>query len=193
MTGLFMRQPGAALFSRRSAPVGCFRPPPPSRRHCRRPAGGSGNRARPTGRCAAPRRPIGVVTLTLDLEQPWGMAFLPDGRLLITERPGRLRMFANNRLERARAGRRRAHGRAARGQGGLLDVCLHPALRRRTALLYLDLLRPRAKAARRRVLARAEVRDGGGLRSVRPIFRSLAAHFRRPAFRLAHRVRPCRG
>src|SRR5215218_6535464 len=41
-----------------------------------------------------------LVTLSRDLEQPWGMAFLPDGRLLITERPGRLRVFANGRLER---------------------------------------------------------------------------------------------
>ena len=62
--------------------------------------------------------------LTLDLEQPWGMAFLPDGRLLITERPGRLRIFANGRLERAPVGG--LPKVYARGQGGLLDICLHP-------------------------------------------------------------------
>src|SRR5918993_5016930 len=32
------------------------------------------------------------------LEFPWGMAYLPDGRLLITEKPGRLRIFANGQL-----------------------------------------------------------------------------------------------
>jgi aldose sugar dehydrogenase len=41
-----------------------------------------------------------LVTLNHDLEQPWSIGFLPDGRLLITERPGRLRVFANGRLER---------------------------------------------------------------------------------------------
>ncbi|MDB5487927.1 MAG: putative soluble aldose sugar dehydrogenase Asd-like protein, partial [Reyranella sp.] len=72
--------------------------------------------------------------LTLDLEQPWGMAFLPDGRLLITERPGRLRIFANNRLERAPVGG--LPKVYARGQGGLLDVCLHPGFAQ-NSLLYL--------------------------------------------------------
>jgi glucose/arabinose dehydrogenase len=41
-----------------------------------------------------------LTTLSRDLEQPWSIAFLPDGRLLITERPGRLRVFANGRLEK---------------------------------------------------------------------------------------------
>jgi glucose/arabinose dehydrogenase len=41
-----------------------------------------------------------LTTLSRDLEQPWSLAFLPDGRILITERPGRLRVFANGRQER---------------------------------------------------------------------------------------------
>ena len=65
-----------------------------------------------------------LVTLSRDLVQPWGMAFLPDGRMLITERPGRLRLFANGRLEpRALPGVPLVR---AGGQAGLLDVCLHP-------------------------------------------------------------------
>src|SRR5690349_14680265 len=63
-----------------------------------------------------------LVTLTRDLEQPWSIAFLPDGRILITERPGRLRVFANGRLERAPLGG--VPKVYARGQGGLLDICL---------------------------------------------------------------------
>src|ERR1700759_4560054 len=67
-----------------------------------------------------------LTTLSRDLEQPWGMAFLPDGRMLITEPPGRLRMFANGKLERtALSGVPRIH---TGGQAGLLDVCLHPRL-----------------------------------------------------------------
>ena len=37
-----------------------------------------------------------LVVLTVGLENPWGMAFLPDGRLLVTERTGRLRMLDGN-------------------------------------------------------------------------------------------------
>src|SRR6185295_20104249 len=66
-----------------------------------------------------------LVTLSRDLEQPWSIAFLPGGRLLITERPGRLRLFADGKLV-ARPLEGVPPVRAA-GQGGLLDVCLHPA------------------------------------------------------------------
>ncbi|MPZ10964.1 MAG: PQQ-dependent sugar dehydrogenase [Kiloniellaceae bacterium] len=58
------------------------------------------------------------------LEHPWGMAFLPDGGMLITERPGRLRLLKDGRLQpEAIAGTPEV---VARGQGGLLDVALHP-------------------------------------------------------------------
>src|SRR3954464_11662039 len=60
-------------------------------------------------------------TLSRDLEQPWRIAFLPDGRLMITERPGRLRVFANGRLERTPLGG--VPKVYARSQAGLLDVC----------------------------------------------------------------------
>ncbi len=65
-----------------------------------------------------------VVTLTKGLEHPWSMAFLPDGRLLVTERPGRLRVIENGRLLS-----QPVEGLppiTPRGQGGLLDVVLHP-------------------------------------------------------------------
>ena len=66
-----------------------------------------------------------VVRVVEGLEHPWGLAFLPDSRMLITERPGRLRIVAKNgRLEpQAVAGLPPV---AAVGQGGLLDVTLHP-------------------------------------------------------------------
>lgn len=57
------------------------------------------------------------------LEFPWGLAFLPDGRLLITEKPGRLRIWANGALSEPVRGVPRV---AYRGQGGLLDVAVDP-------------------------------------------------------------------
>ena len=63
-------------------------------------------------------------TVTAGLEHPWSMAFLPDGRLLVTERPGRLRIIKDGALlAQAVAGLPPIE---ARGQGGLLDIALHP-------------------------------------------------------------------
>lgn len=69
--------------------------------------------------------PFRVVTVSEGLEYPWGLAFLPDGRMLVTERPGRLRLIGRDgKLDpRPIAGVPTA---AATGQGGLLDVVLHP-------------------------------------------------------------------
>ncbi len=59
------------------------------------------------------------------LEYPWSLAFLPDGRVLVTERPGRMRLLsADFRLDpQAVEGLPEI---VARGQGGLFDVVLHP-------------------------------------------------------------------
>jgi glucose/arabinose dehydrogenase len=68
--------------------------------------------------------PIQVETVARGLENPWGLAFLPDGRMLVTERPGRLRIVsATGQLSQPLGGLPRI---AARGQGGLLDVALDP-------------------------------------------------------------------
>jgi aldose sugar dehydrogenase len=57
------------------------------------------------------------------LEVPWAIAFLPDGRVLVTERPGRLRIIENGKLlPDAVRGVPAVYG----GEGGLLDVVLHP-------------------------------------------------------------------
>ncbi|MBN8455117.1 PQQ-dependent sugar dehydrogenase [Accumulibacter sp.] len=62
------------------------------------------------------------------LEHPWGLAFLPDGRMLVSERPGRLRLIdASGRLDPEPV--RGLPPVAAFGQGGLLDVALHPRYR----------------------------------------------------------------
>jgi glucose/arabinose dehydrogenase len=65
-----------------------------------------------------------VETLARGLEHPWGLALLPDGRMLVTERPGRLRLIdADGTLSPPLAGVPAVY---ARGQGGLLDVTLAP-------------------------------------------------------------------
>src|SRR5690349_819233 len=109
-----------------------------------------------------------LVTLSRDLEQPWSIAFLPDGRILVTERPGRLRVFANGRLERAPLGG--VPKVYARGQGGLLDVCLHPNFAQ-NRVLYLSYSAEGSGGAATTV-ARAELGDGA-LRGARTIFEAL--------------------
>jgi aldose sugar dehydrogenase len=65
-----------------------------------------------------------IDTLATGLENPWGMAFLPDGRILIVERPGRLRIFALGELRETPVPG--IPDIWDHGQGGLLDVVLHP-------------------------------------------------------------------
>ncbi|HSQ10478.1 MAG TPA: PQQ-dependent sugar dehydrogenase [Burkholderiaceae bacterium] len=68
---------------------------------------------------------VRIVTVTEGLERPWGLAFLPDGRMLVTERPGRMRVVSREgKLDPTPvAGLPRVD---AQSQGGLLDVTLHP-------------------------------------------------------------------
>ncbi len=66
--------------------------------------------------------PVNVEHLA-KLDNPWGMDWLPDGRLLITEKPGRLRIFANGKLSEPIAG---VPTVAYKMQGGLLDVAADP-------------------------------------------------------------------
>lgn len=61
------------------------------------------------------------------LETPWGMAFLPDGRMLVTERPGRLRIIDKGRLLPPVTGLPEVFERQ---DAGLLDVTVHPDYRR---------------------------------------------------------------
>ncbi|MFT5182592.1 MAG: glucose/arabinose dehydrogenase [Alphaproteobacteria bacterium] len=65
-----------------------------------------------------------AVVVTDSLEHPWSLAFLPDGRMLVTERPGRLRVIVDGRLQAAPISG--VPEVFAKGQGGLLDVAPHP-------------------------------------------------------------------
>ncbi|MCC5807430.1 MAG: PQQ-dependent sugar dehydrogenase [Opitutales bacterium] len=68
------------------------------------------------------RRDIRVVEVTGGLQNPWGFAFLPEGGVLITERSGRLRLWDGDALHTVDG----VPTVVASGQGGMLDVVLHP-------------------------------------------------------------------
>jgi glucose/arabinose dehydrogenase len=66
---------------------------------------------------------ITLEVVARDLETPWGLAFLPDDRMLVTERPGRLRIIDKGRLSAPIRGIPKVHEQQ---DGGLLDVEVHP-------------------------------------------------------------------
>lgn len=75
-----------------------------------------------------------LATVATGLEHPWAVAFLPEGRFLVTERPGRMRVVeADGRLREPLAGVPEV---AARGQGGLLDVILDSAFERNRTIYF---------------------------------------------------------
>ena len=83
--------------------------------------------------------PINVETVAEGLKHPWGMAFLPDGRMLVTERVGTLRIVnPDGSVSQPLSGVPEV---AARGQGGLLDVALDPEFFS-NKLIYLSYAEP---------------------------------------------------
>src|SRR5918997_3154928 len=80
--------------------------------------------AQDTQRVRTDKVEVIVETVARGLQNPWGLAFLPDGRMLVTEKPGRLRIAdAEGKLSGPIKGMPRI---AAGRQGGLLDVALDP-------------------------------------------------------------------
>lgn len=78
------------------------------------------------------------------LEFPWGLAVLPDGRLLVTEKPGRLRLFDEGTLSAPLSGVPKAYHAGEKDQGGLLDVAVAPdfATSRLVYLSYVEAADP---------------------------------------------------
>jgi glucose/arabinose dehydrogenase len=107
-----------------------------------------------------------VVPIANGLSHPWGLAFLPDGRtLLVTERPGRLRVIRDGILDpRAVSGVPVVNNAFI---GGLNDVALHPDFEK-NRLVYLSYAKGGERGATL-ALARGRLRDGA-LTEVRDIF-----------------------
>ena len=109
---------------------------------------------------------IRVATVATGLEHPWGLAFLPDGRMLVTERPGRLRIVgADGTLSAPVKGVPQVY---ETGQGGLLDVALDPRFAD-SRLVYLSYSEPDGNVAGTAV-ARGKFTEDG-LEEVEVIFR----------------------
>ncbi|WP_052764145.1 PQQ-dependent sugar dehydrogenase [Microvirga massiliensis] len=117
---------------------------------------------------------IAVETVAGGLQNPWSLAFLPDGRMLVTERPGHLRIVSSDgQLSGPVSGLPRI---AARGQGGLLDVALDPdfAANRR---IYLSFAEDRGEGRAGTSVARAQLApDESSLQAVEVIFRQQPSH-----------------
>ena len=84
--------------------------------------------------------PVAIENLVGGLDHPWGLAFLPNGDLLVTERAGQLRRFdiENDELSGPLDGTPTVF---AQGQGGLLDVALHPDFEQ-NRYVYLSYAKP---------------------------------------------------
>src|SRR5918999_3702881 len=124
----------------------------------------------PAQRSATPRAiaaPVRVETVASGLEHPWGLAFLPDGRILVTERPGRLRIVdRNGTVSEPLAGVPEV---AARGQGGLLDVAIDPRFAD-NRLVYLSYAERADDGTSGTAVARGRLGDGR-LEDVQVIYR----------------------
>lgn len=113
------------------------------------------------GQTDAPEQKLGVAfridTVVSGLEMPWGLAFLPNGKMLVTERPGRLRVLtADGKLSPPVVGLPPVH---ATGQGGLLDVALDPDYAS-TGLIYWSYAEPREGGENNTAVARGRFVDG---------------------------------
>jgi len=99
-------------------------------------AAGCADAQAPSAPVATQEHTVRVVIVTRGLEHPWSVVWLPDGRMLVTERPGRLRIVAaDGTLDPTPI-----TGLPAiepYGQGGLFDVALHPRFAE-NSLLYLS-------------------------------------------------------
>jgi glucose/arabinose dehydrogenase len=114
---------------------------------------------------------VRLETYTGGLERPWGLAFLPDGRALVTEKAGRLRLVANDgKPGEPLAGVPRVD---TTGQGGLLDVAIDPAFAQNQTI-YLAFAQPRGAGQNATAVARARL-AGNGLEDVRVIFQQQPA------------------
>jgi aldose sugar dehydrogenase len=121
------------------------------------------------------KRGVKIETYAKGLAYPWGMAFLPDGRLLVTERPGRMRLVAKD--GRLSPPLKNVPPVFSTRQGGLLDVALSPDFES-SRLILISYSEPRGGGGSATSVARAKLEidgDGARLEDVKVIFRQQPA------------------
>ncbi|CAO3434659.1 PQQ-dependent sugar dehydrogenase [Azospirillum endophyticum] len=102
--------------------------------------------------------PVAVSRVADGLERPWGIDFLPDGRALVTEKPGRLRILARDgSLSSPLAGTPKIFNQ---GQGGLMDVAVDPDFARNRTI-YLAYAEPGEDGTAGTALGRGTLTDRG--------------------------------
>jgi aldose sugar dehydrogenase len=126
-----------------------------------RPPNGAGQTPAFPGQTDAPEQKLNVafdvVTVATGLQNPWSVAFLPGGKMLVTERPGRLRVVTTDgKLSEPVTGMPPVD---ARNQGGLLDVALDPNFAS-NGLIYWSYSEPRDGGANNTAVARGKFVDG---------------------------------
>jgi glucose/arabinose dehydrogenase len=126
-----------------------------------RPPNGEGQKPAFEGQTRAPEQKLNVafdvVTVTEGLVNPWGLAFLPDGKMLVTEKPGRLRVVSadGKQMSEPVTGLPPVD---ARNQGGLLGVAIDPAFQK-NQLIYWSYAQP-GEAGNNTAVARGRFVDG---------------------------------
>jgi aldose sugar dehydrogenase len=112
-----------------------------------------------------------VVPVVDGLVNPWSIAFLPNGDMLVTERPGRLRVVRNGVLQEAPI--EGVPAVRAQGQGGLLEVMPHPDFAS-NQLLYLTYSKPNAEGNQATTAVVRGRLEGNRLTAVQEIFEAQA-------------------
>lgn len=112
------------------------------------------------------KQKFGIDTISTDVINPWGMAFLPDGRILITERSGSIRVIKDGIMQTEKL--EGVPAVFAQGQGGLLDIQLHPEYAS-NGWIYLTYSKPGADTTSATTLARAKI-QGNKLVDLTEIF-----------------------
>jgi glucose/arabinose dehydrogenase len=111
------------------------------------------------------KQKFSIDTLTTALFNPWGLAFLPDGRILVTERKGEIRIIKDGKLLEEKI--ENVPAVYAQGQGGLMDIQLHPDYAS-NGWIYLSYAKPGAGGGGT-TIARAKL-EGNTLTNLEELF-----------------------
>jgi aldose sugar dehydrogenase len=116
--------------------------------------------------------PLGLSAVASGLEHPWGFAFLPDRSIIVTERPGRMRLIREGALSAPLTGLPEIE---AGGQGGLLDVALDPDFAANRMVIF-TFTEPRAGGNGTAVAKGRLSADGSALEETEVFFRQMPTY-----------------